>query len=204
MVEVQPVEPDVDPVERNQTVQLLTFAVQPPDDQIGPTPHDLIDDSNFDVDNEETAASEGGETSFGDQVHQFAEDSASGKEVAPSNPHEERVKEFIDRLEGELTVEQPVRLPLEVDGGRVTISGVVDLVNLVDGRVEVIDYKTDATRRGHEEYRKQLSVYHHVLNLVFEDRDVFPSIYYTADDELVTVDPIQQDTLEYLVEETRV
>jgi len=99
MVEVQPVEPDVDPVERNQTVQSqLMFAVQPPDDRIGPTPHDLIDDSNFDVDNAETAASEGGETSFGDQVHQFAEDSASGKEVAPSNPHEERVKEFKLRL----------------------------------------------------------------------------------------------------------
>ncbi|PSP68569.1 ATP-dependent DNA helicase [Halobacteriales archaeon QS_1_69_70] len=203
-VEVQPVQPDVEPVERDQTVQAqLPFSVQPPAGPIGLTPHDLIDDSIFDVDTGETVASEGGGTSFGDQVHQFAEEYASGEEVAPSNHHEKRVKAFIDSLEGELMVEQPARLPLEVDGGRVTISGVVDLVHLTNGRVEVIDYKTDATRRGHEEYRKQLSVYHHVLTSVYENRDIFPGIYYTADDELVTLDPIPLNSLEDLVSEAR-
>jgi superfamily I DNA/RNA helicase len=200
-VEVQPVEPDVEPVERDRTVQAqLPFAVQPPDGPIGLTPHDLIDDSFFDVDTGEAETLEGGGTSFGDQVHEFAEEYARGADVAPSNPHEERVKAFIDGLDGELLVEQPARLPLEVDGVRVTISGVVDLVHLTNGRVEVIDYKTDATRRGHEEYRKQLSVYYHVLTKVYEDRDVTASIYYTEDDELVAVEAIAMEKLAKCIE----
>jgi len=203
-VEIQPVQPDIEPVERDRTVQAqLPFAVKPPDGPIGLTPHDLIDDSIFDVDTGETEVSEGAGTSFGDQVHEFAEDYASDEDVAPSNPHEERVKGFIDRLEGDLLVEQPARLPLEVDGGRLTISGVVDLVHLTNSRVEVIDYKTDAMRRGHEEYRKQLSVYYHVLTSVYEDPDIFSSIYYTADDELVTVDPIPLNSLKDVIREAR-
>jgi superfamily I DNA/RNA helicase len=203
-VEVQHVETDVEQIERDRTVQAqLPFAVKPPDGPIGLTPHDLLDDSVFDGETGEADTSDVGGTSFGDRVHEFAEEYARGAEVAPSNPHEERVKAFIDGLDGELLVEEPARLPLEVDGGRVTISGVVDLVHLTNGRVEVIDYKTDATRRGHEEYRKQLSVYHHVLTAVYEDRDVIPSIYYTADDEPVTVDPIPLDRIEDLVRGTR-
>jgi ATP-dependent exoDNAse (exonuclease V) beta subunit len=90
-------------------------------------------------------------------------------------------------------------LPLEVDGGRVTISGIADLVHITDDRIEIVDYKTDQTRRAHEEYRKQLSVYYHVLEAEFPDREVVPTILYTADDEHVVIEPLSIQELQSLV-----
>jgi ATP-dependent exoDNAse (exonuclease V) beta subunit len=109
------------------------------------------------------------------------------------------VKAFIDGLSGDLSVEEPARLPLEVEGDRVTISGVVDLVHLTEDRVEIVDYKTDTTSRAHGEYRKQLSVYYHVLSAVYNDREVISSIYYTAGDGLVTMEPLTMKRLSKLV-----
>lgn len=51
-------------------------------------------------------------------------------------------------------------LPPSVDGERVTIAGVVDLVHVTPDRVERLDSKTDRGRHGEAEYRKQLSVYY--------------------------------------------
>ena len=90
-------------------------------------------------------------------------------------------------------------LPLEVDGGRVTISGIADLVHVTDDQIEIVDYKTDQTRRAHEEYRKQLSVYYHVLDAEYSDRKVIPTIYYTADAEQVTINPLSIAELQSLV-----
>jgi len=72
----------------------------------------------------------------------------------------------------------------------VTVSGIIDLVHVTDNEVEIIDYKTDSTRRAQSEYRKQLSVYYHVLSEWFEGKRVSTSIFYAADDELVQVEPL--------------
>ena len=83
------------------------------------------------------------------------------------------------------------------------ISGVVDLVHLTADLVEVVDYKTDATRRAHEEYRKQLRVNYPVLASVYEDREVTASIFYTESNELVDVNPIPLEGLEEVVGRAR-
>ncbi|MDZ7701655.1 MAG: PD-(D/E)XK nuclease family protein [Halobacteriales archaeon] len=77
----------------------------------------------------------------------------------------------MDSLDGELHAEQPALLPLEVDGATVAISGVVDLVAVSDERVTLVDYKTDRSRRAAEEYRKQVSVYYHVVAAAFPGRE---------------------------------
>jgi len=46
----------------------------------------------------------------------------------------------------------------------VTVSGIVDLVHETANRIEIIDYKTDQSRRAESDYRKQLSVYYHVIS----------------------------------------
>jgi hypothetical protein len=194
-------EPIVEPVDRGKTVQAqLPFTVEPPDGPRNLTPHDLINETVFEDTADGRAVDDGGGTGFGTRVHEFAEAYAVGNDVAPSNEHDERIKAFIDGLDGHRFVEQPARLPLDVGGDRLTVSGVVDLVHVTDDRVEVVDYKTDTTRRGQEEYRKQLSVYYHVLASTYPDRPVTANLFYTADDEVVTVDSMPIERLEALVE----
>jgi superfamily I DNA/RNA helicase len=191
----------------------LPFAVSAPDGPIGHTPHSLMDDSVF----EDSAAKQeaspephpaGDETpetrglDFGNQVHDFAEAYALGDAVSPSNDHERRVAQLIDSCDGELHVEEPARLPIEVDGQQVTISGVVDLVHVTDDRVEIIDYKTDSTRQAEEQYRMQVSVYYHVLSAMFDGREVTAELFYTADGERVSVSPLSREELQTVIRQT--
>jgi hypothetical protein len=198
--ELGSVEPDVDSAATGETTQAqLPFSVSPPEGPVGITPHDLMDDSVFEDSGEEIESAEGRGMGFGSRVHEFAEDYALGEDVTPSNDHERRVKGFLDGLDGEVSVEEPAVLPLEVDGDRVTISGLVDLVHLTPDRVEIVDYKTDFSRRAEDEYQKQLSVYYHVLDDSFRDRNVTASIYYTANEELVAIPPMPREELTDIV-----
>jgi ATP-dependent exoDNAse (exonuclease V) beta subunit len=182
----------------------LPFAVTAPEGPIGHTPHSLMDESVFEEAGERTEA--GPETEpetrgmdFGSRVHEFAEAYALGDDVTPSNDHERRVVELLDGLSGELRVEEPVTLPVEVDGRRVTVSGIADLVHVTADRVEVIDYKTDATRRAQAEYRKQLSVYYRVLDEWYADRDVETSLFYTGDGTRERIEPLSIEEIRALV-----
>jgi ATP-dependent exoDNAse (exonuclease V) beta subunit len=139
---------------------------------------------------------------FGSRVHDFAEAYALGDDVTPSNDHERRIAELLDGLSGDLRVEEPVTLPVAVDGRRVTLSGIADLVRVTPDRVEVIDYKTDATRRARAEYRKQLSVYYHVLDEWFADRPVETSLFYTSDGTRERIEPLSLGELRALVRAT--
>jgi hypothetical protein len=89
---------------------------------------------------------------------------------------------------------------VSVDGQQVTISGIVDLLHVTDDWVEIVDYKTDRGRHAEAEYRKQLSVYYHVVRQEYPDHRVSTSIYYTADGERVDVDPLLLDELGELVD----
>ncbi|WP_144902206.1 UvrD-helicase domain-containing protein [Halobellus captivus] len=199
-VEIQTESPAVEAIERNRTVQAqLPFTIPPPDGPVGETPHSLMDDSVYEEADKEMEPVDGRGIGFGSDLHEFAEDYAYGVDVTPSNADERRVQEFVDGLDGELFVEEWARLPLEVDGERVTISGIVDLVHVTPDRVEIVDYKTDLSRRAEEEYRKQLSVYYHVLASEYKDRKVTTSIYYTAQDEHVPLPPHSVEELRDVV-----
>jgi len=136
---------------------------------------------------------------FGSRVHDFAEAYALGDDVTPSNDHERRIVALLEDLPGELHVEEPVTLPIDVDGRRVTVSGIADLVHETAGRVEVIDHKTDATRRAQSEYRKQLSVYYHVLDEWFPEKGVTASLFYTVDGARERIEPLPIAELRELV-----
>jgi ATP-dependent helicase/nuclease subunit A len=202
---VEEIDPDVTVVDEMSSEQAnFPFAVTATDGPSGHTPHSLMDDSVFeDADEEmehstETEAESRG-INFGSRVHDFAEAYALGEAVEPSSDHEERVKRFIDGLSGELHVEETVALPLDVDRERVTVSGIVDLVQVTEEGVKIIDYKTDSSRRAESEYRKQLSVYYHVLSEWFDDLPVTTAIFYTNEDALVQVEPLSLEEIRDLV-----
>ncbi|ELY96179.1 UvrD/REP helicase [Natrialba hulunbeirensis JCM 10989] len=194
-VEIDVLEPDVSPVDRDETSR-TQFSVDIPASP-GPdgySPHSLMDDSVY----EEVSAGRG--TDFGSQVHTFAEEYVLGKGVTPDNDDERHVKTFLDELSGELRVEEQAYLPLEVDGEHVTISGIVDLVHVTDDAVEIVDFKTDLSRHAESEYRIQLSVYYHALDEWFRDHAVSASLFYTAEGTRVEIDPLSEAELARLTD----
>ena len=189
-VGIETLEPDVAEVSEQETTQsTFTTEILSTAGPTGHTPHTLMRNEPFEN-------VEGGRgTEFGTQVHDFAEAYALGQSVEPSNTDERYVAAFIDGLDGGLRVEEAVTLPLEVDDRRVTVSGVVDLLHVTPDRVEVVDYKTDNGRHGEDEYRKQLSVYAHVVSAVYPSREVTASILYTKTGKRVMIDPLSQEEL---------
>jgi len=181
-------------MERDETEQ-TTLQVEMPvrEGPKGHTPHTLMRDDVF----EDVADGRG--TEFGTRVHDFAEAYALGEDVEPRNDDEENVARFLDGLDGELLVEEDAYLPLSIDGERVTISGTVDLVCVTPDRVDVVDYKTDRSRHGEDEYRKQLSVYYHVVRDVYPNREIATNIFYTERSVLEAVEPLSIDAIQRLV-----
>ncbi|WP_117592515.1 UvrD-helicase domain-containing protein [Haloprofundus halophilus] len=198
-VGVEYVEPEVSVavVDEREDVSLKIEvpAAAGPDRQ---SPHSIMRDDVFED------ITEGMGTEFGDEVHEFAEAYANGEDVTipddEETPDKANVVSLIDSLDGELIAEENAYLPLDLDGEQVTISGITDLVHVLPDRVEIIDYKTDRGRHAESEYRKQLSVYYHVMGQVYPDREVSASIYYTATGDVVEIAPMTQENL---IEEVR-
>jgi len=197
-VDVEPVTPALDPVTAATTEQsTLDVAIPTPDGPIGHTPHTLMRDDVFED------VEDGRGTDFGSRVHDFAEAYALDEAVSPSNDDERRVQAFLDGLDGDLLVEEEARLPLSVDGEQVTVSGIVDLVHVTPDAVEVVDYKTDTSRHAEAEYRKQLSVYHHVAAATYPDRTVSASILYTNTGDRQEISPLSRSELAAVVRNAR-
>jgi len=189
-LEPSTVEPDVEDAAVGGTEQTqLQISVPVPEMPSGQSPHSLMDDSVF------SDVEDGKGMEFGTRVHDFAERYAMGQAVEPTSPDERNVQAFLDSLPGEFRVEENVYLPVSVDGQQVTISGIVDLLHVTDDWAEIVDYKTDRGRHAEAEYRKQLSVYYHVVRQEYPDHRVSTSIYYTADGERVEVEPLRLDEL---------
>ena len=204
-VAVEEIDVTVEGLDRDGSADAeLPFAVTTPDGPIGHTPHSLMDETVFEEIGERMESSPETEPEtrgmdFGARVHDFAETYALGDDVTPSNSHEQRVVEFVDDLPGKLHVEEPVTLPIEIDGHHVTISGIADLVHVTADQVDIIDYKTDSTRHAQPEYRKQLSVYYHVLSEWFPEKDVTTSLFYTNDGVREQIEPFTVEELRSLV-----
>ncbi|WP_345778482.1 hypothetical protein [Haloterrigena alkaliphila] len=71
---------------------------------------------------------------------------------------------------------------------------------MTDDIVEIIDLKTDLSQHAESEYRIQLSVYYHVLEEWVSDRTVTTSIFYTAEDTRVEIDPVSKAELVAIAE----
>jgi ATP-dependent exoDNAse (exonuclease V) beta subunit len=193
-VEPTLVEPDIEPQEY-EAMARQELAVDEPAQKapVKLSAHSVMDD----VDEE----GGGKGTAFGTEIHRFAEFYAKGRDVEAGEESDyEHVQRLIDGLDGDLVPEQTMLLPLTVDGRRRVIEGTIDLLHVTDERAEIIDFKTDrTTRERQDEYRKQLSVYYHAVAEVYPDREITASLFYTAEGDMVEVDPVTRERLESLV-----
>ena len=213
-VNLEELEPDVHEDRISETEQThLQISVPTPEGPVGHSPHTLMNDDVFeDVDNANGNVNmnvngngnmNGRGMTFGTQTHEFAERYILEGDVDPSNDDERHIQSFVDSLDGKLRVEEDVYLPLTVDGKQINISGIVDLVHIRHSTVEIIDFKTDLGQHAEDEYQKQLSVYYHVLNEWFPDREVTTQIFYTYQRRCVDIDPLPLSTLAKLVSDVQ-
>ncbi|WP_330632897.1 UvrD-helicase domain-containing protein [Halocatena halophila] len=189
--------PDTESVDDTEQTELL-ITVPTSEGPVEHSPHSLMCDAVFEN------VDDGMGKVFGTDVHDFAEAYARGEKVtlerdASGWNDKQRVLSFLDGLSGDLLVEEDAYLPLEIDGTRVMISGIIDLVHVQSESVEVVDYKTDRSRHATSEYRKQLSVYYHVLCELYPEREISASIFYTVDGVREEIDPLTLDELADLV-----
>jgi ATP-dependent helicase/nuclease subunit A len=182
-------EPAVEAQEPHEvTSDQLSVSIPDSDGPIRAGVHDIMDESVYED------VTEGRGKEFGQALHDFAEAYALGETVTPDGEEQAQVARLIDSLAGTLSPEQTVLCPLAGDP-RIILTGIIDLLHVSSDRVDIIDYKTDIERHAHEEYRIQISVYWHVLQEAYPDRDIRSAVYYTADDELVAIDPLNKATL---------
>lgn len=138
-------------------------------------------------------SSEGGRgPEFGTMIHRFAERLVREENVKPHFDGEgaedkKNVYDFISSLGGELYPEQDVLVPREDGGKRVVYHGSIDLLHVSEGRVDVIDFKTDVDKSNETEYRKQLELYREAALSTYPDREVEAKIFYTKSGETVKV-----------------
>ncbi|MFC7236644.1 UvrD-helicase domain-containing protein [Halosegnis marinus] len=192
-IEAEEIDPDPTP-ESHSPIDHEPFTVDVPTSRDIPTRlgvHDIMDDSVYDN------RTGGRGTAFGTELHDFAEAYALGESVEPANNDQRAVAQLISGLAGEFRVEETALLPLPGEPA-VTLSGIIDLVHVTDTQIDVIDYKTDPDRVAHEEYRKQLSAYYHVLASVYPDREIRLQVFYTQTAESVEVTPLSTDRLREL------
>jgi ATP-dependent exoDNAse (exonuclease V) beta subunit len=94
-----------------------------------------------------------------------------------------------------------VILLLNVDP-QITLVGIIDLLVLTPTKARIIDYKTDLSRHAEPEYRKQLSVYYHVVSTQYPQREVSIQVLYTAQNDLITLPPMALEELRELTVST--
>ena len=170
-IEKQEIEPELEELDKKED-KSKELEIDRPQRKaaIKKSPHD-------EMDLEEDTIGRGKE--FGNQVHEFAERYAKGKEVEPRNEDEENVKDLIDSLDGELRPEVPIKIPEKGGDRKVLYSGKIDLLHVTEDKVEIIDWKTDLTKENHEEYEKQLEIYEKGIKRIFNNKKLAKNIFYT-------------------------
>ncbi|MGM0380454.1 MAG: UvrD-helicase domain-containing protein [bacterium] len=155
--------------------------------------HDLMD--------EPEEAEEGRGKLYGRQVHSFAEKLVAGEAAEPANADEENIASWFRKQSGEMIAEEPCLLPVEVVGRKIVLSGVIDLINIKDNTVRIVDYKTDRHRENVSEYQKQLSVYYHVLEKVYQEKEVTINLLFSSKGTEQQLTPLSLEDLKGLVAE---
>ena len=105
-----------------------------------------------------------------------------------------RAKEVLDCLAGADLLEGEIDCGLPLGDPDAVLRGRIDLLAIYPDRVEIHDWKTDASDRFESEYRLQLSVYAHAASAYYEKPAVC-IIDYLGLGRSVKFDPMPLDTI---------
>ena len=121
---------------------------------------------------------------FGKIVHEAANKIASGVELNSDIKEINSIEKFIKGLNAnELKAEIDFLFPK----GDTVIRGTIDLLAFYDDRVEIIDYKTDKSRKYESKYKIQLGIYRDVIKEIYKEKNIICKLYYVRLDETVEI-----------------
>ena len=134
---------------------------------------------------------------FGNDLHSFAQKVAIGVNANWDQPESDKIRLFLSLLNAnDLKTEIECSLPM----GKNLIRGEIDLLAFCGDRVEIIDYKSDLDYLNEKEYRKQLSVYYHVIRQVYPEKAINCKIYYVCLDDVKDIEPLSMEEIKILFE----
>jgi ATP-dependent exoDNAse (exonuclease V) beta subunit len=129
---------------------------------------------------------------FGNDLHSFAQKVALGIDANWDQPEADKIRAFIKSLNAdELKTEIECSLPVEKN----LIRGEIDLLAMYDDKIEIIDYKSDLDSLNEGEYRKQLSIYYHVLSQVYPQKNIVCKLYYVCLDNIKDIKPLSMEEI---------
>jgi len=132
---------------------------------------------------------------FGNELHGFAQKVALGIDANWDQPEADKIRSFIKSLNAdELKTEIECSLPVEKN----LIRGEIDLLAIYGDRIEIIDYKSDLDSLNEDEYRKQLSIYYHVLSQVYPQKNIVCKLYYVCLGNIKDIKPLSMEEINLL------
>ncbi len=133
---------------------------------------------------------------FGKRLHNFAHKIALGFDDEWNDINAQRLRSFIKSLNAkELKPEIDCSLPV----GEHLIRGVIDLLVFYNDKIEIIEYKSDTDDSNEDEYRKQLSVYYHVVHELYPEMKIICKLYYVCIDIIKEIEPISIEDISALI-----
>ena len=121
---------------------------------------------------------------YGNKIHLAAQKLARKSDIKIENEELKRISDFLNSCGA-------VEILPEVDflypKGNDIIRGTIDLLLIYDDRIEIVDYKTDKSKKYIDKYKKQLSIYRDVIKEVYPDKRITAKIFYTGLNEIMEV-----------------
>ena len=165
------------------------------------SPHDLMDEKTEKI---KTTTEKKDRKLIGKKVHFFAEKLAKGikveEEIKNNLKGLRNIENFLKKLKAnELKAEAECSLTIENE--KVIIRGIIDLIVILDDKIQIIDYKTDEyDKKTHQNYVKQISVYFYAVKKHYQ-MPVECKIFYVSEKEPRDVDPVSENDLKKLVKQ---
>lgn len=135
---------------------------------------------------------------FGTTIHKLA--FRYVKNLPISNIKEECIKDFEHVKKFVNTKLKGGKFVAEIDCAlrlsQVLVKGIIDLIVEFEDRIEIVDWKTDMVKDNKEEYKKQLSVYYHVVQEVYSTKKASCKIFWTCNGEEEEIIPLSLEELE--------
>ncbi|OUJ18429.1 ATP-dependent exoDNAse beta subunit RecB [Methanonatronarchaeum thermophilum] len=150
----------------------------------------------------EKTKSKGQGTKHGIELHKYAEKYIKNIKVKPKNQDQKNVKKYIDQLTGTKIPEQKCTHPINIKNQKIILKGKIDLIHKTNNKIEIIDYKTEKSKKTKKPYQTQLSLYYHTLKQIYPNKKITPKIYYTQTNQEHKIKPQTKTTLKNKITKT--